>query len=81
MEWAEIDWQKSRWEIPASKMKMREPHIVPLASQSVEILTNIRSLTGRDTHVFPSARKGGRALSDNGVRTRPYVHLATLMSK
>jgi integrase len=69
MEWAEIDWRKSRWEIPASKMKMRETHIVPLAKQSVEMLTNIRALTGRDKYVFPSARKGGRALSDNGVRT------------
>ena len=69
MEWDEIDWQKSRWEIPASKMKMREPHIVPLAKQSVGILTHIRALTGRDAYVFPSARKGGRALSDNGVRT------------
>ncbi len=69
MEWDEIDWKKSRWEIPASKMKTREPHIVPLAKQSVGILTDIRALTGRDAYVFPSARKGGRALSDNGVRT------------
>jgi integrase len=49
MKWDEIDWQKSRWEIRASKMKMREPHIAPLAKQSVGILTDIRASTGRDT--------------------------------
>ncbi len=69
MEWNEIDWQKSRWEIPASKMKMREPHVVPLAIQSLEILKAIRSLTCHGSFVFPSARKGGRSLSDNGVRS------------
>ena len=69
MQWDEIDWQKSRWEIPASKMKMREPHIVPLAIQSFEILEALRPITGRGMFVFPSARKGGRPLSDNGVRS------------
>ena len=69
MQWDEIDWQKSCWEIPASKMKMREPHVVPLANQSAEILEALRPLTGRGMFVFPSARKGGRPLSDNGVRT------------
>ena len=69
MQWDEIDWQTSCWEISASKMKMREPHVVPLANQSAEILEALRPLTGRGMFVFPSARKGGRPLSDNGVRT------------
>ena len=43
--------------------------MVPLAIQSVEILKAIRPLTGRGKFVFPSARKGGRPLSDNGVRS------------
>jgi len=69
MEWKEIDWETARWEIPAEKMKMRQPHVVPLASQSLEVLRQIHPLTGRGDYVFPSARKGGRPLSDNGVRT------------
>ena len=69
MEWQEIDWKKRRWEIPSSKMKMREAHIVPLAKQSLEVLAQMEPLTGRGSYVFPSARKGGRPLSDNGVRT------------
>jgi len=69
MEWQGIYWDKRRWEIPSSKMKMREAHIVPLAKQSVEVLAHMEPLTGRGCYVFPSARKGGRPLSDNGVRT------------
>ena len=69
MEWKELDWETARWEIPAEKMKMRQPHIVPLASQSLGVLRQIHPLTGRGDYVFPSARKGGRPLSDNGVRT------------
>jgi integrase len=69
MEWAEINWELSRWEIPALKMKMRQPHIVPLSNQSLEILSEQASVSGRGRYVFPSARGGSRCLSDNGVRT------------
>ena len=69
MEWDEINWEASRWEIAADKMKMKEPHIVPLAKQSHELLRGIQPITGRGRYVFPSARGGSRPLSDNGVRT------------
>lgn len=69
MEWNEINWEESRWEIAADKMKMKEPHIVPLAKQSKELLKGIQPITGRGRYVFPSARGGSRPLSDNGVRT------------
>ena len=69
MEWEEINWEESRWEIAADKMKMKEPHIVPLAKQSHELLRGIQPITGRGRYVFPSARGGSRPLSDNGVRT------------
>ena len=52
-------------------MKMRQPHIVPLASQSLEVLRQIHPLTRRGNYVSPSARKGGKPLSDEGVRTAP----------
>ena len=69
MEWAEINWEESRWEIAAAKMKMRNPHIVPLANQSIALLNEIHPITGQGRYVFPSARGGSRPLSDNGVRT------------
>lgn len=68
MEWKEINWESNQWELPAEKMKMREPHIVPLCSQAVTLLKALEPLTGRGRYVFPSARGGSRPLSDNGVR-------------
>ena len=68
MEWEEIDWDQALWQIPAEKMKMKQPHIVPLSTQAITILEEIHSLTGRGKYVFPSARGASRPLSENGVR-------------
>ena len=68
MEWAEINWEASRWEIPAEKMKMKQPHIVPLSNQAQDLLKELHRLTGRGRYVFPSARGASRCLSENGVR-------------
>jgi integrase len=68
MEWAEINWEAEQWELPADKMKMRQPHIVPLCTQAIDILTALHRLTGRGRYVFPSARGASRSLSENGVR-------------
>lgn len=67
MEWEEINGE--RWEIPAEKMKMRMAHIVPLPRQVVELLNDLRPITGRGKYVFPSARGASRCMSENGVRT------------
>ncbi|RLA23501.1 MAG: integrase [Gammaproteobacteria bacterium] len=68
MEWGELDLDAGVWEIPADKMKMRQPHIVPLATQAVALLEGIQGYTGRGKYVFPSARGDSRSLSDNAVR-------------
>ena len=69
MEWSEINWEKHLWEIPDAKMKMKQEHIVPLSTQAMSALSEIRGLTGRGRYVLPSARGGARPLSENGVRT------------
>jgi len=69
LEWSEVNFSESRIELPASKMKMKESHIIPLASQAIEILKELLPITGRGKFVFPSARGASRPLSDNGVRT------------
>lgn len=66
-EWAEIDLDKAEWNIPAEKMKMRSPHLVPLSAQAVAILAELQALTGRGRYVFPSARGPKRPMSDNAV--------------
>ncbi|GGA01406.1 tyrosine-type recombinase/integrase [Dyella caseinilytica] len=66
-EWTEFDLDKAQWNLPAEKMKMREPHLVPLAPQAVEILRELHALTGRGRYLFPSARSPQRPMSNNAV--------------
>lgn len=66
-EWVEIDLEKGEWNISAEKMKMRQPHLVPLATQAVAILREMKALTGQGRYVFPSARTGERPMSNNAV--------------
>jgi len=66
-EWAEFDLDAAQWNIPAEKMKMREPHLVPLSPQAVAILLELHPLTGRGRYVFPSARSPQRPMSNNAV--------------
>ncbi|MFZ1981442.1 MAG: integrase arm-type DNA-binding domain-containing protein [Smithella sp.] len=66
-EWSEIDFENAEWNIPAGKMKMKEPHLVPLSQQAIEILKEIKNLTGASRYVFPSGRSFDRPMSDNAI--------------
>jgi len=66
-EWEEIDLYNAEWRIPAEKMKMKDPHIVPLSKQAIAILDEIYPITGRDRYVFPSIRTNSRPMSENTV--------------
>lgn len=52
MEWNEIDYENRLWRIPAHKMKMAQPHIVPLSRQALELLEELKPLTGNKQYVF-----------------------------
>lgn len=69
MQWSEIDLGAREWRIPASRMKMKEQHIVPLAPQAIAILDDIRPLTGHGVYVFPSLRGDSRPMSNNTVNS------------
>ena len=66
-EWAEFNFETAEWRIPAERMKMREQHIVPLARQTLEILADLRKVTGAEKYLFPSIRTALRPMSDNTV--------------
>lgn len=66
-EWSEFDFDSAEWTIPASRMKMSVIHLVPLSRQSIEILQELKGLTGRGTYVFPSHRTAHRCMSENAV--------------
>jgi integrase len=66
-EWTEFDFEREEWRIPASKMKMSETHVVPLARQSIVVLEELRPLTGGGSYVFPSERSRERPMSDGTI--------------
>ena len=67
MEWSELNLAEAIWTIPASKMKKREPHVVPLSCQSVTLLEEARELHTRSTYVFPALGKPLKPMSENAV--------------
>jgi integrase len=66
-QWAEFDFDKSEWRIPATRMKARVQHIVPLSTHAVAILRELQPLTGRFPFAFPSVRSRYRAMSENAI--------------
>ena len=64
-EWLEINFAAAEWRIPASKMKGRTLHIVPLSRQAVAIVRDLHKVTGRDRWLFPSVRADGHSMSEN----------------
>jgi len=65
MEWTEIELEKHLWLIPGPKMKMRQPHSVPLSWQALALLEELRPLTGGGRYCFPSVRTTSRPMSEN----------------
>lgn len=66
-EWSEFDFETSVWSIPAEKMKMRWPHKVPLSRQVLDILEQVKPLTGHTPYVFPAFHTWKRPMSENTV--------------
>jgi len=65
--WSEFDFESSRWDIPAERMKMRTPHVVPLAKQTVECLEMLRPLSGGSEWLFPGDRDRSKPMSNNTI--------------
>ncbi|GAA5555492.1 prophage integrase IntS [Acinetobacter schindleri] len=76
MEWSEIDFENRLWRIPAHKMKMALPHIVPLSKQALELIESLKSLTGNKQFVFYN-HSTAKPLSNNAllsaIRTMGYT--------
>ncbi|EPC3513886.1 tyrosine-type recombinase/integrase [Klebsiella pneumoniae] len=66
-EWVDIDFDKGVWNIPAERMKMRRPHLVPLSIQVRELLEEIHQLTGRGKYVFPGRNDAGKPMSEASI--------------
>lgn len=64
-QWKEFDFQRKEWRIPAERMKMNAPHIVPLSKQALAVLKNVHSITGENDLVFSIGATGTRMMSEN----------------
>ena len=65
--WGEFDLENARWDIPAERMKMRTPHIVPLARQALEVLEMLRDFTGSNEWLFPGDLNAAQPMSNNTI--------------
>lgn len=64
-EWTELDLEKAEWRIPASRMKMKEEHIVPLSRQAVQVLCELQKHSGNRKHLFPNQHSPQSFMSEN----------------
>jgi integrase len=64
-EWSEINFDTAEWRIPAERMKMKDPHIVPLCTQAIEILRELQKYSVNRQHVFPNHHKPSTFMSEN----------------
>lgn len=64
-EWADFDFNQKQWAFTASKTKT--PHIVPLSKQALDILAELKPITGQGRYVFPAPTSSSRPMSNNAV--------------
>jgi integrase len=64
-EWLEFDLAAAEWRIPSAKMKMRRPHRVPLSRQALDVLRDLKPMSGGGRFLFPSVRSTVRPMSEN----------------
>jgi len=65
--WAEFRPGSRPLDIPAERMKMRTPHIVPMARQALEVLEMLHDLTGHSEWLFPGDRNASKPMSNNTI--------------
>jgi len=65
--WEEIDLARAIWEIPAERMKMRRPHIVPLSTQVVELFKQLQPITGHYPYIFIGRNNRRKPISKESV--------------
>ena len=64
-QWSEFDFTENVWRIDAKRMKMKEAHDVPLSRQALELLNELKPLSGSGRLLFPGVRSVERPISEN----------------
>ena len=63
-EWSEFDFEKQLWNVPKERMKMKRPHMVPLSSQTIALLNQLRPITSISGLLFPGRNDPKKPMSD-----------------
>lgn len=63
--WEEFDFERKFWLIPAQRMKMRAQHVVPLSSQALAVLDELKSISSSHALVFPGRSDRDKPISEN----------------
>ncbi|WP_165729640.1 tyrosine-type recombinase/integrase [Enterobacter hormaechei] len=65
--WSEFDLDNALWEIPAERMKMRRSHLVPLSTQALDLLSELKIITGNYRYVFPGRNDPNKPMSEASI--------------
>ena len=65
--WSEFDLEKAVWEIPAERMKMKRPHLVLLSTQALEIVQQLKVMSGQYPLVFPGRNDPRKTMSKASI--------------
>lgn len=65
--WSEINFENALWTVPAERMKMRSPHLVPLSKQALAILLELKEMNGKREYVFPSLPRPRKPMSKGTI--------------
>jgi integrase len=67
--WSEFDLENAQWNIPAERMKMGNPHIVPLSRQALQLLREQKEEMGqfKTDLVFPGQVRPKNPMSNNTI--------------
>ena len=70
--WEEFDFENKIWLVPATRMKMKKEHLVPLSSQSIEVLEELKEMNGSWEHVFPSRVRPNSPMHEDTILRALY---------
>ena len=65
--WDEFDFAAKQWRLPAERMKMGTPHVVPLSTQALAVLADLQAIRTPSALLFPGERDHAKPMSNNTI--------------
>lgn len=65
--WSKVDLDNAIWEISAERMKMRRSHLVPLSHQALDLLSELKIMTGNYRYISPGRNDPNKSMSEASI--------------